>query len=69
METGKFTSDESTRFGIPLETTLLSRPFTMLREYLAILNEEKLEETIQRINAYYMVYVFLTYFEIKHKKF
>lgn len=63
MEIGKFTSDKSTHFGIPLETTLLSRFFTVLREFLAILNEEKLEETIQEINAYYMVHIFFIYLE------
>lgn len=68
MENGKFTSDESTHFGIPLEITLLSRPFTVLREFLAILNELKLEETIQRINTYYMVYVVFIYFEKNIKK-
>lgn len=56
------------KFGIPLEITLLSRPFTVLREFLAILNELKLEETIQRINTYYMVYVVFIYFEKNIKK-
>lgn len=37
----------------------------MLRELLTILNEEKLEETIQEINAYYMVFI---YFETNRKK-
>lgn len=40
----------------------------MLREFLAILNEEKLEETIQEINAYYIVHIFFIYLEKNIKK-